>query len=162
MVFNKLKRRQCKTCERTFKHRPWNECLYSGIDIRYPKKSCLQNLQMWKVSFVADDCKLHYDNAPATTAKVHHQLSGQSKGPNDSPAILQSGRGFDMFPSLKGSVHGLHFGKTGEIQEACTAALNTIPEKAYRDAFDSWKWRRCIDAGGEYFETFQYDMIMNI
>jgi len=43
-----------------------------------------------------------------------------------------------------------------KIKEACTKALKNIPKEAYRNAFDAWKsrWKRCIDAGGDYFEFF--------
>ena len=52
---------------------------------------------------------------------------------------------------------GYDFGTVNKVvKEAYTKALKDIPKKAYRDAFDAWKsrWKRCIDAGGAYFETF--------
>ena len=43
---------------------------------------------------------------------------------------------------------GTHSDKLGSV--------TIIPEKAYHEAFDTWKfrWKRCIDAGGTYFGTF--------
>ena len=63
---------------------------------------------------------------------------------------------FFLFPHLKTPMNGHHFRTVDKLKEACTKALKDILEKAYRDAFDAWKssWKRCIDAGGAYFEIF--------
>lgn len=48
---------------------------------------------------------------------------------------------FFLFLHLKEPIKGRYFGAPGEIQEARIAALKTVPEKTYRDAFNAWKSR---------------------
>ena len=102
--------------------------------------------------------KLHHKNAPAHTAFVTRFLAG-SKLPTIpqsrySPVVVPPD--FFFFPRLKTSIKGHHFGSVDKVKDACTKVLKDIPEKAYRDAFDAWKFRskQCIDAGGACFETF--------
>jgi hypothetical protein len=63
---------------------------------------------------------------------------------------------FFLFPRLKGPLKGHHFETVENIQAACTAELKSIPEEAYSEAYNAWKkrWRRCVDAGGAYFEDY--------
>ncbi|PNF27361.1 hypothetical protein B7P43_G02438 [Cryptotermes secundus] len=63
---------------------------------------------------------------------------------------------FFLFPHLKSTMKGHHFGTVDKVKEACTKALKDITKEAYHDAFDAWKsrWKRCIDSEGEYFEAF--------
>ena len=108
---------------------------------------------------IADDWKLYHDNVPAHTAFLVTHFLADSKvttipqPPNSSDVAPPE---FFLFPRPKTPIKGHHFETVNEVKEACTKALKYLPEKAYRDAFDAWKSlrKRCIDAGGAYYETF--------
>ena len=112
-----------------------------------------------KLVFVSRASRNAFDNAPAHTAFLVTRFLADSK----VSTILQSPYSPDvalsdlfLFSRLKTPIKTHHFETVNEVKEACTKALKDIPYKTYRDAFDAWKsrWKRCIDAGGAYLETF--------
>jgi hypothetical protein len=58
-----------------------------------------------------------------------------------------------LFPKLKSTLKGRRF-QTIQEMENSQPELRAILKKAYQDCFQKWQWRweRCINAGGEYFE----------
>lgn len=108
---------------------------------------------------IADNWKLHHDNAPAHTAFIVTNYLTKAgiptiSQPPYSPDLAPPD--FFLFPRLKGPLKGHHFETVENIQAACTAELKSIPEEAYSEAYNAWKkrWRRCVDAGGAYFEDY--------
>nr|QXJ78551.1 putative DD34D transposase [Meitanaphis flavogallis] len=108
---------------------------------------------------ITDNWKLHHDNASAHTAFHVTQFLAASKVPTIpqppySPDLAPLD--FFLFPRLKTPMKGNHFRTVDKVKEACTRTLKDIPEEAYHDAFNAWKsrWKRCIDTGESYFETF--------
>ncbi|XP_049516048.1 histone-lysine N-methyltransferase SETMAR-like [Dermacentor silvarum] len=108
---------------------------------------------------IADNWKLHHDNAPAYSTFIITDYLVKAGVPTIpqppySPDLIPLD--FFLFPHLKTPLKGKHFGTVDGIKAACTAALKAIPEEDYRNAFESWKsrWSPCIDAKGEYFAEF--------
>jgi hypothetical protein len=63
---------------------------------------------------------------------------------------------FFLFPRLKSSLKGHHFGTVKNLQAAVTNALKEIPVQNFQASYDAWqnRWQRCIDAQGCYFEEY--------
>jgi hypothetical protein len=61
---------------------------------------------------------------------------------------------FFLFPKLKSTSKVQLFQTIQEIVENSLMELHEILKKAYQECFQKWQWRwdRCINAGGEYFE----------
>ena len=124
---------------------------------------CLSERQVYRWhkvrSEIAGDWKLHDDNAPAHTAFLATSFLANSKVPTIPQPPYSADvapTDFVLFPCLKSPMKGQHFGTVEKVKEASTKALKDILEKAYPDSFDAWKsrWKRCINAGGAYCETF--------
>uniref|UniRef100_V5GSS2 Mariner Mos1 transposase n=1 Tax=Anoplophora glabripennis TaxID=217634 RepID=V5GSS2_ANOGL len=108
---------------------------------------------------IANDWKLHHDNAPAHSSFLFTNYlakAGVPTIPQPPYSPNMAPPDFFLFPRLKTPMKGKHFETIEGIQAACTTALKCIPEEDYRHAFDSWKirWSQCINAGGAYFEEF--------
>ena len=64
---------------------------------------------------------------------------------------------FFLFPRLKSSLKGHHFGTVKNVpQAAVTNVLQEIPVQDFQTSYDAWqnRWQRCIDAQGCYFEEY--------
>jgi hypothetical protein len=61
-----------------------------------------------------------------------------------------------MFPRLKSSLKGHHFGTVKNVQAAVTNALKEIPVQDFQASYDTWqnRWQRCVDAQGCYFGEY--------
>ena len=108
---------------------------------------------------IASRWKLHHDNAPAHTAFVVTSfltrigvevLPQPPYSPDVSPAD------FFLFPKLKSRLKGTRFEDVTAIQADVTKFLKDMPDADFQGAFAAWKHRlqKCIDARGEYFESF--------
>lgn len=100
---------------------------------------------------------LHHDNAPSHSSFVVQQYLTKKKiailpQPPYSPDV--SPCDFWLFPRLKMPLKGKRFQTVEEIEENVREALRGFDEAFFRRCFEQWKerWRRCINAGGEYFE----------
>ena len=64
---------------------------------------------------------------------------------------------FFLFPRLKSSLKGHHFGTVKDVlQSAVTNVLQEISVQDLQASYDAWqnRWQRCIDAQGCYFEEY--------
>jgi hypothetical protein len=61
---------------------------------------------------------------------------------------------FWLFPKVKLAMKGNRHDTIQGIQRECTAVLNAIPQKEYRDCFRKLlnRFELCIDLEGYYFE----------
>ena len=62
-----------------------------------------------------------------------------------------------LFPRLKSSLKGPHFGTVKNVLQApVTNALQEIPVEDFQASYDAWqnRWQRCIDAQGCYLEEY--------
>lgn len=58
------------------------------------------------------------------------------------------------FPHLKNQLRGHRYQNTADLKVAIKRTLNNIPVSEYQDCFDKllMQYRRCVQAGGNYFE----------
>ena len=102
---------------------------------------------------------LHHDNAPShASLLVREFLAKQTVAmlpqPPYSPDLAPPN--FFLFPWLKSSLKGHHFGTVKNVQAAMTNALTEIPVQDFQASYDAWqnRWQWCIDAQGCYFEEY--------
>lgn len=132
MASNQLQRRQSL---RELSSRPSNECSFRNTDIRHLKKYCSRDCAIRGRWNIADDCKLHHDNAPAYIVFLMTGYLAKARVPTISQLLYNS----DVVPptslrfhALNSPMKGCCFGTTGRILEICIAALKAILKKAYR------------------------------
>lgn len=108
---------------------------------------------------IANTWVLHHDNAPShASLLVREFLAKQTVAtlpqPPYSPDLAPPD--FFLFPRLKSSLKGHHFGTVENVQAAVTNALKGIPVQDFQASYDAWqnRWQRCIDAQGCYFEEY--------
>ena len=108
---------------------------------------------------IAENWKLHHDNAPSHTCSKVIEFLAQNgiatiPQPPYSPDVAPAD--YFLFPKLKSSLKGRRHGSLNDVKEACTRSLKDLPESAYQGAFESWKsrWQKCVNAQGMYFEEF--------
>ena len=109
---------------------------------------------------IKDVCKLHHDNAPSHTAFDVTNYLTKSKTPvvpqpPYSPDLAPCD--FFLFPRLKRELKGKHWESVENIQAYVTRFLRGIPVEEFQGAYQAWqnRLRKCIDAGGGYFEILQ-------
>jgi hypothetical protein len=89
---------------------------------------------------------------------VREFLAKQSLSPLPQPSYSPdlAPPDFFLFPRLKCSLKGHHFGTVKNVQAAVTSALKEIPVQDFQASYDAWqnRWQRCIDAQGRYFEEY--------
>lgn len=110
-------------------------------------------------SEIKDSWKLHHDNAPSHTAFLTTNYLtragiGTVPQPPYSPDLAPPD--FFLFPKVKQQLKGRHLGTLENIKTTTTRLLQSIPVQAFQDAYAAWqsRWRKCIAAGGAYFEEF--------
>jgi histone-lysine N-methyltransferase SETMAR len=108
---------------------------------------------------IANNWRLHHDNAPSHTAFRVVEYLAQHKvatlpQPPYSPDLAPPD--FFLFPRIKSTLKGKHHGSVETVQQAVTRELNSIPVPAFLEAYENWKtrWQQCVDAEGCYFEKF--------
>lgn len=108
---------------------------------------------------IKDVFMLHHDNAPSHTAFVVTNFLTQNKisvvpQPPYSPDLAPCD--FFLFPLLKRELKGKHWESVENIQAQVTRFLKGISVEEFQGAFQAWhtRLRKCIDAGGDYFEEF--------
>ena len=108
---------------------------------------------------IAATWRLHHDNAPSHTALLVREFLAKHKvatlsQPPYSPDMAPAD--YFLFPKIKFSMKGTRFASIEAIQTAVTRALQEIPVDAFQNAYRAWqsRWKKCIDAQGEYFEEF--------
>jgi len=107
---------------------------------------------------IANTWVLQGDNAPSHPSLLVG-VSGETNRGNAAPTSLQPRPGpsdFFLFPWLKSSLKGHHFGTAKNVQAAVTNALKEFPVQDFQASYDAWqnRWQRCIDAQGCYFEEY--------
>lgn len=103
------------------------------------------------------DLLVHFDNAPAHTAKVtldylaSHNLKTMDHPPY-SPDLAPCD--FWLFSRLKRSLRGRRFADEDEVEEAVNEYFETITKGEWLECFKMWQKRmeRCIQVQGDYFE----------
>jgi len=107
---------------------------------------------------IANTWVLHHDNVPSH-ASLLVRVSGETNRGNAAPTSLQPRPGppdFFLFPRLKSSLKGHHFGAVKNMQAAVMNALKEFPVQDFQASYDAWqnRWQRCFDAQGRYFEEY--------
>ena len=109
--------------------------------------------QLWR----EQTCLLRHDNAPSHTAVLTYQFLAKNKiavipHPPYSPHLAPCE--FFLFPKMKLKLKGRRFDTITEIQAETHKVLNTLTEKDFQEAFQSWRrrWDQCLHSGGNYFE----------
>ncbi|UYV67844.1 hypothetical protein LAZ67_5002206 [Cordylochernes scorpioides] len=97
---------------------------------------------------IKDTVKLHHDNATSHTAFIITNFLARS---NTSVIPLF------LFPRLKKEMKGKHWETVENMQHHVTTFLRSIPVEEFQGAFQAWqtRLRKCIDAGGMYFEEYR-------
>ncbi|UYV73825.1 hypothetical protein LAZ67_11001036 [Cordylochernes scorpioides] len=110
---------------------------------------------------IKDTVKLHHDNATSYTAFIITNFLARS----NTSVILLSHPPYSpdlapcdlfLFPRLKREMKGKHWETVENIQHHVTTFLRCIPFEEFQGAFQAWqtRLRKCIDAGGVYFEEY--------
>ncbi|GFV55345.1 mariner mos1 transposase [Trichonephila clavipes] len=88
----------------------------------------------------------------------HYQLPSPEQHPGDSsPPYSPDLAPCDfLFQRLKREMKGKHWETVENIQHHVTTFLRNIPVEEFQGAFQAWqtRLRKCIDAGGMYFEKY--------
>ncbi|GFX59503.1 mariner Mos1 transposase [Trichonephila clavipes] len=108
---------------------------------------------------IKDTVKFHHDNATSHTAFIITNFLAQSNTPviphpPYSPDLAPCD--FFLFLRLKREMKGKHWETVENIQHHVTTFLRGIPVEEFQGAFQVWqtRLRKCIDAGGMYFEEY--------
>ncbi|UYV64691.1 hypothetical protein LAZ67_3001672 [Cordylochernes scorpioides] len=108
---------------------------------------------------IKDTVKLHHDNATSHTAFIITNFLARSNTsviphPPYSPDLAPCD--FFLFPRPKREMKGKHWETVENIQHHVTTFLRSIPVEEFQGAFQAWqtRLRKCIDAGGMYFEEY--------
>ena len=108
---------------------------------------------------IANTWVLHHDNTPSHASLLVREFLAKGtvatlRQPPYSPDLALSD--FFLFPWLKSSLKGHHFGTVENVQAAVTNALKEIPVQDFQASYDAWqnRWQRCIDVQGCYFEEY--------
>lgn len=106
---------------------------------------------------IKDNWMLHHDNAPCHTAlSITEFLTRKNipvvPQPPYSPDL--SPCDYFLFPKLKETLKGHHFGTIENIKQNVTNHLKDIPVSEFEHCYDEWKNRmkRCVASQGNYFE----------
>lgn len=105
----------------------------------------------------SDDWCLLHDNAPSHTSLIVRQFLARNQvcvlnhspySPDLAPCD------FSLFPKIKMKLKGRIFDVIETIQSESTRILEAIPKIELEQAFESLlnRCKKCIEAGGEYFE----------
>ena len=110
-------------------------------------------------SEIKDSWKLHHDNAPSHTAFVvcdYLTRIGVVTFPQPPYSPDLSPPDFFLFPKVKKALKGCHLDTIDNIKTTCMRLLKDIPVEDFQEAYNTWmsRWKKCIDAGGGYFEEF--------
>ncbi|UYV84494.1 hypothetical protein LAZ67_X002369 [Cordylochernes scorpioides] len=106
---------------------------------------------------IKDTVKLYHDNATSHTAFIITNFLARS----NTPVIPHPPYSLDLapcdsflFPRLKIEMKGKHWETVENIQHHVTTFFRSIPVEEFQGAFQAWQTRvrKCIDAGGMYFE----------
>jgi hypothetical protein len=99
---------------------------------------------------------LHDDNAPSRALVTREFLANNSiitllhlpYSPDLAPC------NFFLFPKMKLQLNGCCFDRLEEIQRESQNVLGTLREQDFQHTFQQlqWRWNRCVDAQGDYFE----------
>ena len=62
---------------------------------------------------------------------------------------------FYLFPKLKNQLQRIRFNNDDEMLGALTNVIGSLTEEDFQKRFNDWfsRMHKCIDTGGEYFET---------
>ncbi|UYV68306.1 hypothetical protein LAZ67_5003808 [Cordylochernes scorpioides] len=108
---------------------------------------------------IKDTVKPHHDNDTSHTAFIITNFLARSNTPliphpPYSPDLAPCD--FFLFPRLKREMKGKHWETVENIQHHVTTFLRSIPVEEFQGAFQAWqtRLRKCIDAGGMYFEEY--------
>lgn len=130
-----------------------NKEYYLGVMRRLRESIRRKRPELWK----NNSWFLHQDNAPSHTARIIRKFFTK----NQTDVLPQAPYSPDMAPCdfflfsrLKLPLRGHRFETIEAIKENSLAALKAIPHTEYQRCFEDWKqrWRKCIVAGGNYFE----------
>jgi len=108
---------------------------------------------------IKNSWRLHHDNAPAHTAAVTAAILtklGVSVIPQPAYSPDLATADFFLFPRIKRALKGHHLGTLENVKATATRCLKDIPIEAFSGAYAAWisRWKKCIAAGGSYFEEF--------
>jgi len=101
------------------------------------------------------------ENRPGCFTMKISVLTQQFMAKNKMAAILHPPYSLDLapcdfflFPKTELKPKGRRFDTIDEIQAESQTALDTLIEKDFQEAFQTWRrwWDRCLHAGGNYFE----------
>lgn len=103
------------------------------------------------------DVMLHHDNASPHKAAVVTEYLREERvkllpHPPYSPDLAPCD--FYLFPKIKKELGGRSFDSVENLSRAIQAIVENTPKEEYYKSFDMWQNRlkKCIEAGGEYFE----------
>jgi [histone H3]-lysine36 N-dimethyltransferase SETMAR len=132
-----------------------NKEIYLNILRRLRESIRLKRKEMWS----SKNWILHHDNArPHTATSVLTFLAQNGtpilQQPAYSPDLAPND--FFLFPKLKMALKGSRFDTREVIIAESKKVMKSIPKDDFYKCFESWekRWKRCIDAGGDYFETY--------
>ncbi|UYV78563.1 hypothetical protein LAZ67_16002005 [Cordylochernes scorpioides] len=110
-----------------------------------------------RLTDIKDTVKLYHDNATSHTAFIITNFLARSNTPvipHPPYSLDLAPCDFFLFPRLKREMKGKHWETVENIQHHVTTFLRSIPVEEFQGAFQVWqtRLRKCIDAGGMYFE----------
>ncbi len=128
--------------------------VYTGILSRLREAVRRKRPVIWK----DNSYRLLHDNAPAHTAVPTFAAMVETsmkvvEHPPYSPDLAPAD--FWFFPFLKGQIRGRAFASVAKLQDALMVEISQIPRCLFHECMHQKlpdRWRKCIAAGGDYFE----------
>jgi histone-lysine N-methyltransferase SETMAR len=110
---------------------------------------------------------LHHDNARLHTAGLVQSViekTGAEVLPHPPYSLDLAPCDFFLFPRLKKILKGKRFEFDEELQKATAAALRSITNNGFQEAYEAWikRWKKCIYFKGEHFEKEKSQMICHM
>ena len=125
------------------------------ISVLHKLKACLKEKRPEKA---ANGWVLHHDNASLHTAKITQtflDINGIELLPHAPYSPDQAPADFWLFYRIKKTMKGRRFQSIESIKENTRSSIQSIKKQEFQRVFhEGWvkRWKRCIIAGGEYFE----------
>ncbi len=134
--------------------------VYCRILAQLHEAICRKRPVMWE----QNSYHLLHDNVPGhkanhtVTAMIETQMKEVSHPPY-SPDLAPAD--FWFFPYLKSHIRGRAFASVADLQDTLVQIIQNTPTKLFSDCLHKRlpdRWRKCIAAGGEYFEGNSIDL----
>ena len=136
---------------------PWmtvTAAVYIGILSRLREAVRRKRPAIWQ----DNSYHLLHDNMPAHTAVPTFAAMVETsmkvvEHPPYSPDLAPAD--FWFFPFLKSQIRGRAFASVAELQDALMVVIGCIPKSMFHECIHQKlpeRWRKCIAAGGDYFE----------